>query len=86
MSGKSRYRIGDVLKNIGVKSIIATALVFLLTVAVTCVGGYYLYRSAKESIELQRRVNAVQSAKEFDNYLIIRKNNEHCRKVASDMT
>ncbi|MBQ7475689.1 MAG: hypothetical protein IJS78_07220 [Clostridia bacterium] len=39
----------------------------------TCVGGYY-HRSAKESIELQGRVNAVQSAKEFDNYLIIRKN------------
>ena len=68
------FKIRDVLKNIGAKSIIASLLVFLLTVAATCIGGYYLYTSTKESIELQGRVNAVQSAKEFDSYLLVRKN------------
>ena len=71
---KNRFHIRDVFKNIGAKSIIASLLVFLLTVAATCVGGYYLYTSTKESIELQGRVNAVQSAKEFDSYLLVRKN------------
>ena len=52
----------------------ASLLVFLLTVAATCVGGYYLYRFTKESIELQGRVNAVQSAKEYDGFLIVREN------------
>ena len=70
----SDFKIRDVIKNIGAKSIIASLLVFLLTVAATCVGGYHLYTSTKESIELQGRVNAVQSAKEFDSYLLVRKN------------
>ena len=61
-------------KNIGLKSVLATTLVFLLTVAATGVGGYQLYKSTKESIELRGKVNAVQSAKELDNYLIVRKN------------
>lgn len=68
------FKIRDVIKNIGAKSITASLLVFLLTVAATCVGGHRLYSSTKESIELQGRVNAVQSAKEFDNYLLVRKN------------
>ena len=64
----------EVIKNIGLKSVLATTLVFLLTVAATGVGGYQLYKSTKESIELRGKVNAVQSAKELDNYLIVRKN------------
>ena len=64
----------EVIKNIGLKSVLATTLVFLLTAAATGVGGYQLYKSTKESIELQGKVNAVQSAKELDNYLIVRKN------------
>lgn len=64
----------DVVRNIGIKSIITTTLVFLLTVAVTCVGGFRLYQSTKQSIHLQGKVNAVQSAKEFDSYLLVRKN------------
>ena len=46
----SDFKIRDVIKNIGAKSIIASLLVFLLTVAATCVGGYHLYTSTKESI------------------------------------
>ena len=64
----------EVIKNIGLKSVIATALVFLLTVVATIVGGFRLYQSTKDSIELRGKVNAVQSAKELDSYLIVRKN------------
>jgi Signal transduction histidine kinase len=71
---KNRSHIRDVFKNIGAKSLAAALVVFLLTVAATFVGGIQLYTSTKESIELQGRVNAVQSAKEYDNYLLVRKN------------
>ena len=70
----SNIEIRDVIKNIGAKSIIASLIVFLLTVTATCVGGYRLYASTKESNELRGRVNAVQSAKAFDSYLLVRKN------------
>ena len=66
--------IRDVFKNIGAKTIVVFLFVFLLTVAATGVGGYQLYASTKESIELRDRVNAVQSAKAFDGYLLVRKN------------
>jgi len=59
---------------VGTRSVAALVLVFLLTIAVTGLGCYQLYRSTKESIHLQGRVNAVQSAKDFDSYLIVRKN------------
>ena len=39
----------EVIKNIGLKSVLATTLVFLLTAAATGVGGYQLYKSTKES-------------------------------------
>ena len=64
----------DVLKNIGTRSIIASVIVFLLTVAVTFTGGIHLYRATKESIVLQGAVNAEQSAMSFDRYLLVRKN------------
>ncbi len=70
--GKARMR--EVVNNIGAQSIIALFLMFLLAVAATCVGGWYLYSSTKESIELQGKVNAVRSAKEYDSYLLVRKN------------
>ena len=73
MSRASRFKIQEVVKNIGAKSIIASLLVFALTVAATCVGGYWLYGSTKESIELQGKVNAVEAAKDFDSYLLVRK-------------
>ena len=47
------FRKMEVIKNIGLKSVIATTLVFLLTAAATGVGGYQLYKSTKESIELR---------------------------------
>ena len=71
---KRRFKVREVIKHMGVRSVVASALVFLLTVAATCAGGYQLYKSTKESIHLQGKVNAVQSAKEFDSYLLVRKN------------
>ena len=37
-------------------------------------GGFWLYNSTKESIELQGRVNVVQAAKDYDAFLLVRKN------------
>ena len=71
---KRRFKVREVIKHMGVRSVVASALVFLLTVAATCAGGYQLYKATKESIHLQGKVNAVQSAKEFDSYLLVRKN------------
>ena len=68
------HRIRDVIKNMGARSVLISTLVFLFTVAATCAGGYQFYRTTKESIYLQGKVNAVQSAKEFDSYLLVRKN------------
>ena len=76
VSGRTlMYRAAlGVFKNIGFKSIIATFIVFFLTVAATFVGGLQLYHSTKENIVLQGEVNAKQSAITFDRYLLVRKN------------
>ncbi len=74
MGTKKDYTIRERIKNVGVRSIAVTLLVFLFTAALTCVGGYHAYRATKESIQLQGKVNAVQAAKEFDGYLLVRKN------------
>ena len=71
---KDKAKAKDIIRNVGSRSVAALVAVFLLTIAVTGIGCYQLYRSTKESIHLQGRVNAVQSAKEFDDYLIVRKN------------
>ena len=68
------FSVREIVRNIGAKSIAASLLVFLLTVAATCVGAYSLYNSTKESIELQGRVSAVQASKDYDGYLLVRKN------------
>ena len=72
MEKKGTFR--DIVKSIGTRGVIATTLVFQFTVAATCVGGYRFYQTTKEGIYLQGRVNAVQSAKAFDGYLLVRKN------------
>ncbi|MBP5292050.1 MAG: response regulator [Lachnospiraceae bacterium] len=71
---KNRNGFREAIKTMGVRSVLALTLVFLLTFATTCTGGFLFYRSAKERIQLRGRVNAVQSAKEFDSYLLVRKN------------
>ena len=74
MGMKNRGTFREFFRNVGAKSIIATTLAFLFTVAATCVGGYRFYQTTKEGIYLQGRVNAVQSAKAFDGYLLVREN------------
>ena len=68
------FKFREVLKNMGARSIIVSLLVFLLTVTLTCVVGFQFYRTTKENIHLQGEINAVHSAKEFDGYLLVRKN------------
>lgn len=67
-------KVRETIKQMGTRSVIATTLAFLLTVSATCVGGYLLNNSTKKNIQLQCKVNAVQSSKAFDNYLVVRKN------------
>ncbi|MBR2764507.1 MAG: response regulator [Blautia sp.] len=69
-----RKRIEEYIKDLGVKSVIISTFVFLATIGLTLAGTYHLYNAVKGKIYLQGRINAVQSAKEFDNYLIVRKN------------
>ena len=73
MSSASRLTIRQAFRGIGTKNVIVLLLVFLLTVAVTCVGAYLLYNSTKESIELKAEANTEEAAKEFDEYLLVRK-------------
>ena len=68
------FKVRDIIRNIGARSIIASLLVFFLTVGATAAAAYLLYNSTKETLHLQGRVNVVESAKEFDNYLLVRKN------------
>ena len=42
-SGSKRGNLKKVIKNIGVKSVVLSILVFLLTVGATAMGGYQLY-------------------------------------------
>ena len=63
MNNKSKIRA--VARSIGTKSTIAIIIAFLLTIAATCVGGYWLYRAIKQDMQLQGKVNAVQAAKEY---------------------
>ena len=74
MDMEKRDSFREIVRSIGARSVIATTLVFLFTVAATCVGGYRFYQATKEDIYLQGRVNAVQSAKAFDGHLLVRKN------------
>ena len=47
----SKFR--SVIRKMGAKSIAASVLVFLITVAVTCMAGFQFYRTTKENIRLQ---------------------------------
>ena len=71
---KKKTTLREIIKNMGIRSLVALTVVFLLAVAVTCAGGYRFYQATKEGVYLRGRVNAVQSSKEFDNYLLVRKN------------
>lgn len=68
------FSLRELFKTMGMKSVLVSMLMFLLTVTVTCIVGFQFYRTTKDNIHLQGRVNAVQSAKELDGYILVRKN------------
>ena len=86
MSVLKRVEIREVFKNMELRSVIASLLVFLLTVSATFALGFMLYRSTKNSIILQGEVNTEQSVKEFDRYLIVWESSvSHAGQVVSEM-
>lgn len=74
MSVNRRIKVKEVVRNMGFRSILLSMLVFMITIGITIVVGYQFYNTTKDSIRLQGKINAVQSAKEFDGYLLVRKN------------
>ena len=74
MRASRGFSVRELFKTMGARSVFVSMLMFLLTVAVTCVVGFQFYRTTKDNIHLQGRVNAVQSAKELDGYILVRKN------------
>jgi|GEM_PF-5386765 len=54
---KRKIRVREIVNNMGVKSVIALTLVFVLAVSATVVGGIQLYHFTRESIYLQGRMN-----------------------------
>ena len=74
MDKRNRVRIRESLKSLGARNLIAITLVFVLTLAAACAGSYAFYRSTRDNIYLQGRMNAVEAAKAFDSYLLIREN------------
>ena len=74
MRSSRGFSVRELFKTMGARSVLVSMLMFLLTVAVTCVVGFQFYRTTKDNIHLQGRVNAVQSAKELDGYILVRKN------------
>lgn len=66
-------KIRDVIKNIGSKSLIAAILAVILAFSATVMGGMLFYRTTKDDILRQGELHALQSAKEFDHYLLVRK-------------
>lgn len=74
MNVHTRIKMKEVIRNMGLQAILLSMLVFVITIGITFVVGYQFYNTTKDSIRLQGKINAVQSAKEFDGYLLVRKN------------
>ena len=74
MRSSRGFSVRELFKTMGARSVLVSMLMFLLTVAVTCVVAFQFYCTTKDNIHLQGRVNAVQSAKELDGYILVRKN------------
>ena len=74
MNSTRYFKRKEVIKNMGTRNVIISMLVFLITIVVTFIVGYSFYRTTKGNINLRGKVSVVESAKEFDAYLLIRKN------------
>ena len=66
-------RMKAFFRKLGVKSFIISTCVFLLTVAATVTVACLLLRSTRTNVHLQGEAIAVEAAKDFDNYLLVRK-------------
>ena len=64
-----RISIGDALSHIGVRNSLTAATAIILASVIVITVFTSLYRSERERIELQGRMNAMQSAEEFDAYI-----------------
>lgn len=71
---RKRKSVKEYIRDLGVKNVIILSLVFMTAIGLTALGTYHLFRAVRGEIYLQGRINAVESAKEFDNYLIVREN------------
>ena len=71
---KGWFKTRRIIRNMGTKSIVISMAAFLFTVVLTGEVGFHFYDTTKETIHLKAEVNAVESAKQFDNYLLVRKN------------
>ena len=74
MVKRNKIRIREALKSLGTRNLIALILVFVFTLAAAGVGGYSFFRSTRDSIYLQGRMNAAEAARQFDSYLLVREN------------
>ena len=71
---KGWFKVRRIISNIGTRSILLSIAAFLFTVILTAEVGYQFYCTTKETIHLKGEVNAVESARQFDSYLLVRKN------------
>ena len=74
MNPAKDFKIRKVIKNMGARNIIVSLLILFITIALTCVAGFQFYQTTKEKIYLRGKVNAVQAAKDFEAYILVRKN------------
>ena len=71
---KNDITVIDVLKNIGIKSVVAAVLVMILTVGVIALGGYFFYSSKQAAIYESLELSAMRSAKDADGFLSLNSN------------
>ena len=71
---KNEVTAADVLKNLGIKNVIAALLVMLLSLGLIAAGGYFFYSAKQDAINGDLELSALRSAKEADRYLSINSN------------
>ena len=79
------FKAGRIIRNMGTKSILISMAAFLFTVVLTGEVGYQFYCTIKENIHLKGEVNAVESAKQFDSYLLVRKTDKELWRCLNRM-
>ena len=70
----NRIRIIDILSHIGLKSIAAALVIFIITIGIAAFVGIRFYDTEKEVLRLQGKENAKEAAMEYNSYLLTRVN------------